>query len=86
LRPRRLITFGITYSCSSRAPAASRKITSLPVAPHGAQPVDNRPFEPNQALTLLVGLVLIADAAEREGPRYRLERLDADRNADHARG
>jgi hypothetical protein len=34
--------------------------------------------EPNQALSLLVGLVLTTNAAERERPGNRLERLNAD--------
>jgi hypothetical protein len=40
--------------------------------------------QPHIALASLVGLVLVADAAERERPGNRLERLDADRDADHA--
>jgi hypothetical protein len=38
-------------------------------------------LKPNQALALLVGLVLEADAAERQRAGNRLERLGADRDA-----
>jgi hypothetical protein len=46
----------------------------------GIEDPPSRP-QPDQALALLVGLVLEADAAERERPGNRLERLDADREA-----
>jgi hypothetical protein len=49
---------------------------------HRAEPIRNSGIEPNQALAALVGLVLVTDAAEREGPGYRLERLGADRDPD----
>jgi hypothetical protein len=43
----------------------------------------HRGLQPDMALAPLVGLVLLAHAAERERCGYRLERLDADRDADH---
>ena len=51
---------------------------------HGSEPVNHGGGKPNQALFLLVGLVLTTNAAERERPGNRFERLDADGDADHA--
>jgi len=42
--------------------------------------------QPDQAFAALVGCVLVADAAERERSGNRLERLDADRDANHWSG
>ena len=50
---------------------------------HRAEPIHHRGLNPDQALTPLVGLALVAHAAERERPGNRLERLDADGDADH---
>jgi hypothetical protein len=50
--------------------------------PHRAEPIHDRVLEPDQAFALLVDLVLVAHAAERERPGNRLERLDADSDAD----
>jgi Hint domain len=50
---------------------------------HCAQPVHHRPVEPDQPPTMLVGLVLEADVAERESPDDGLEGLLRYRDADH---
>jgi hypothetical protein len=46
--------------------------------------VDDIRRQPDEPFAALVDLVLVTDAAERQGGGYRLERLDADRDADHA--
>ena len=46
--------------------------------PHRAEPIRHRVLKPDQALARLVGLGLVAHAAERERPGNRLERLDGD--------
>src|SRR5271166_2407834 len=50
---------------------------------HRAEPVDPDLLQPGRALTPLVVVRLDGHRAERERPGNRLERLDADRNADH---
>jgi hypothetical protein len=39
--------------------------------------------EPDQPLAALVDLILVADAAEWEGPGYRVERGSGDADLDH---
>ena len=58
---------------------------ALAGAAQRAQPVDNRPVQPDELFAALVGLVLVSHAAERERPGNRFERVDADRDADLAR-
>ena len=43
----------------------------------------DRVLKPNQALAALVDRVLLTHVAERKRPGNRLERLDADRDANH---
>src|SRR5271166_158768 len=52
---------------------------------HRAEPVHPDLLQPDVAFAPLVGLGLVAHAAERERPGYRLERLDGDGDPDHGR-
>jgi hypothetical protein len=53
--------------------------------PHGAEPIRHRVLKPDQALAPLVGLGLDGHAAKQKRGADRLERLDADREADQCR-
>ena len=48
---------------------------------NGPETIDNRPVQPDQALPMLVELVLIAGIAERQRPGHRIEGGLRDRNA-----
>jgi hypothetical protein len=47
---------------------------ALPRAPQRAQPVEHRAIQPDQAVSVLIDLVLETDVAERKGSGNRLER------------
>jgi hypothetical protein len=51
---------------------------------HGPETVEDERVKPDQFFAAFVGLVLALDAAERERPGNRLERLDGDLDRDHA--
>jgi citronellol/citronellal dehydrogenase len=48
------------------------------------EPVDSLAVEPDEPLTVLIDLALVAHAADAKRFGYRAERLGADRNANHA--
>jgi hypothetical protein len=58
---------------------------SAPGPAHGPEPIDHVRLQPDQALAALVGLVLVADRAERERCGYRLEGGLGDGDLDHGR-
>jgi hypothetical protein len=64
--------------------AGSHRCSSRPT-PHRAEWIRHRVLKPDQALAPLVGLGLVAHAADRKRPGNRLERLDADGDADLVR-
>jgi hypothetical protein len=51
---------------------------------HGPETVDHPGLKSDHALAALVGLVLVADATQRQGRGYGLERGWRDGDADHA--
>jgi hypothetical protein len=62
-------------------------MTSLKLSPgpQRPEPVNHTRLEPDIALAVLIGRVLVADGPERQGRRDCVERGLSDRNADHGR-